>query len=1125
NYVLYKITPTSYGLTVMTLLSWGEATALSRRSFGDSYESDIPRVITSGNDHRQKPDLLTVILPSQAAQLVLQQLLRPQLNGSHHHQAAPSLLHDAPTFLASKGQRDAKSGHRHSQANRRQTEPDGGAARPHAVVRRPTGKTQNVMQMVVDGLTAAITSGPAGAPAASGSATDFDVLPSAWPMPRACLDEEHGAPPGAQNTLEALSAPIPKSLMLVTQQAACPNAGNAAGASGHPAITVGATVGPGEANPPAVRAARPRKAKNELRYLQQLNQRARKRQQQGVQVQGLKQGPAAKRRKGTAGTVVRDAEGAAAISPPEGDTKEDYDHDNDADVRQGRGDDAVAGKGRNGDGSRAVEIGNEGNVTANGAARPVSTGGGAVGPPAPLQEQHIGIEEERPLVPIISVRRNRNLSGLASIGVASLVQLAVKRPKNHGIGGPKPVTAAARARAAASTKLQEEEEMKEEEDAARILAPFLAGCDTLGPAARSENQLPASRDSWAADVAAGLSAVVDNGSITDHIEVMATGNNKTDALTMLCAPTLPQPPEAPRLHCAPPAVTIAAVRTAAAAAATVAAVPSAVAEGQAQPVAASIVNCGGVHGGMRNGGTAVDWLAWAEEEDKDLTNYGCSREPDRGVGAATEAVLTPFQSTGPFDNTAMVVQESGVLDARDDQCVAPLAQLPPATAPILLPVSDAASSPAVGGGRLTAAVPVTAAATELKPLELLSALASNGQPMPPEQRPHMQEEWSAPGGEAGASAWGSVLPVGSDKQKEDSPEVGEESEGDEGYFAALTRWAPSLVLHPAGGTADRGIEHYDSQIVHIKNEAGGGGRGGQERSRGRGSGSGRFGRLTHGSVGVEAPGPQHNPQEQRQQPQRLSGRKQGTAQLSAPTDRGKRSDVASPPLASAGGLEVGLYADVKAFQRQQRKARALNGGSGPESTRPVPEVRGPPACKFWRLGRCSKGANCAFAHLGQPVTRLLPCRFWRLGRCQRGEACSFSHDPQLPDPCSGMLEGGICPDPGHCTLGHYALEDMDALREYFRDAAARTVATASTPAAGAPDVIKHQQPELSEAGAMPLTFTLAGRTGNKGLVAPGGMDSWGPGPAAPASGAPLMPCLRPMQPMLQRMVNGGDEDF
>ncbi|GLI68306.1 hypothetical protein VaNZ11_012667 [Volvox africanus] len=1105
------------------LLSWGEATALCRRSFADSYESDIPRVITNGDIHGWQSGLPAVILPSQAAQLLLQQLLRPQQSGSHHHRATSSLLYAEPvsTFLASKGQRDVKSGQRHSQA-KRQTEPDGAAARPHAVARRSTGKTQtqSVLQRVVDGLTAE----PARVPAASGFATELAVVPSAWPMPVACMHEEPGASPGPLNTLETsspASALVPMSHALVSQQAACPGASNAAGASAHEATTVGATaplaVGPGQANP---LTARPRRAKNDLRYLQQLNQKARKRQQQEGQIQGLQQGPAAKRRKGAAGTAVSGAGGAAAARPPEGDKELGFEYAIGAGGRQGTGEDAVGGKGGIGDSDIAVEIVTEGNVTANGAVRSVSTSGDAVGPPAPLQEHQIRIEEERPLVPIISVRRNRNLSGLASIGVASLVQLAVKRPKNHGIGGPKPVMAAAAA-AAASTKLQEVEEMKEE-DAACVPAPFLAGCNVLGPATRSRNQLPTSGDLWAADVAAGLNADADNGSIPDRTEAIASDYDKMAVAAVL--PAVPTPSLLPEAHllCAPPAVTIAAARTAAAASGTEAAVTSAVAEGRAQPAAACDAHGGGGAGDTRKCGTALDWLAWAEDEDKDLTNFRCSREDlECEVGTATEAVISPFQGTGPSDKTAKLIPNSAVLEARDDQCMVPLAQLPSETARMLLPDSDAASNPAVGGGRWTAPVPATAEAIEFKPCELQSAAEPNARPVPPEQRPLMQEGWPAPGREAGASAWGNASPAGSDKQDEGSPEVDEDSEGDEGYYATLTRWAPSLVLHPAGGAADRGIEHYDLERTHIRGEAGGGSCGGQERARGHGGGRG--GRPTHGSAGDEAPGPQHKLQEQRQQPKRLSGRKLGAAQPSAPTDRGKRSDAASPPLASAAGVEVGLYADVKAFQRQQRKARARNGGSGPESTRPMPEVRGPPTCKFWRLGRCTKGANCAFAHLGQPVTRLLPCRFWRSGRCQRGEACSFSHDPQLPDPCRGMLETGTCPDPGRCTLGHYSLEDIDALREYFRDAAARPTA-ASIPVAGAPDAIKHQQLESSEGGMMPLA-TPAGSTGNKGLVAPATMGSWGPGPAAPASGPPPMPYLRPMQPMLQPMANGGDEDF
>ncbi len=64
--------------------------------------------------------------------------------------------------------------------------------------------------------------------------------------------------------------------------------------------------------------------------------------------------------------------------------------------------------------------------------------------------------------------------------------------------------------------------------------------------------------------------------------------------------------------------------------------------------------------------------------------------------------------------------------------------------------------------------------------------------------------------------------------------------------------------------------------------------------------------------------------------------------------------------------------------------------------------------RFWRLGRCAKGAACAFPHTGEPVTRLVPCRFWRQGRCSRGDACPFSHDPATPEPCQEALQAGGC---------------------------------------------------------------------------------------------------------------------
>lgn len=64
-----------------------------------------------------------------------------------------------------------------------------------------------------------------------------------------------------------------------------------------------------------------------------------------------------------------------------------------------------------------------------------------------------------------------------------------------------------------------------------------------------------------------------------------------------------------------------------------------------------------------------------------------------------------------------------------------------------------------------------------------------------------------------------------------------------------------------------------------------------------------------------------------------------------------------------------------------------------------------PACKFWHVGRCTKGSACPFSHSGQPLINLIPCRFFAAGKCTAGADCRFSHEPSN-EPCRIMIMTG-----------------------------------------------------------------------------------------------------------------------
>lgn len=178
---------------------------------------------------------------------------------------------------------------------------------------------------------------------------------------------------------------------------------------------------------------------------------------------------------------------------------------------------------------------------------------------------------------------------------------------------------------------------------------------------------------------------------------------------------------------------------------------------------------------------------------------------------------------------------------------------------------------------------------------------------------------------------------------------------------------------------------------------------------------------------------------------------------------GQADGVAGGGGASAAGggggaadVEVGLYADIKRFEKAAAKRRRLGaaGEGGAPRARGPPrvkfDVKERPICRFYKLGKCGRGEACNFLHVGGAVTRLLPCsQFWAGGgggagppgqpgsgggggSCSRGAACPYSHDRAV-GPCVELVLEGVCHRGVMCSAAHDALApaDVDALRHLY----------------------------------------------------------------------------------------------
>eukprot|EP00798_Chlamydomonas_sp_ICE-L_P016731 gene16731-23000_t len=135
--------------------------------------------------------------------------------------------------------------------------------------------------------------------------------------------------------------------------------------------------------------------------------------------------------------------------------------------------------------------------------------------------------------------------------------------------------------------------------------------------------------------------------------------------------------------------------------------------------------------------------------------------------------------------------------------------------------------------------------------------------------------------------------------------------------------------------------------------------------------------------------------------------------------------------AAASTVEVGLYAELKEFEKASKKQRG-NGTGGRNPPKALYEVQDKPRCRFWRLGRCSRGDDCTYSHECPQATKLIPCKF--LASCPKGGACPFAHDLNRRQFCPEFICTGACTR-ANCPFEHRGVEEVDVelLRDYYDD--------------------------------------------------------------------------------------------
>jgi hypothetical protein len=73
--------------------------------------------------------------------------------------------------------------------------------------------------------------------------------------------------------------------------------------------------------------------------------------------------------------------------------------------------------------------------------------------------------------------------------------------------------------------------------------------------------------------------------------------------------------------------------------------------------------------------------------------------------------------------------------------------------------------------------------------------------------------------------------------------------------------------------------------------------------------------------------------------------------------------------------------------------------------------------RFYTNGACTKGKECTFAHVGEPIKKKELCKFIKTHSCRKGDSCVYSHDLKT-EACLYFLEG-TCTAGLNCKFGHF----------------------------------------------------------------------------------------------------------
>ena len=87
-------------------------------------------------------------------------------------------------------------------------------------------------------------------------------------------------------------------------------------------------------------------------------------------------------------------------------------------------------------------------------------------------------------------------------------------------------------------------------------------------------------------------------------------------------------------------------------------------------------------------------------------------------------------------------------------------------------------------------------------------------------------------------------------------------------------------------------------------------------------------------------------------------------------------------------------------------------------------------CRYYQMGKCSRGVSCKFSHLVKKGLKTTLCKYYLVGNCKKGYSCLLSHDT-FQFPCKYYFISGTCQKMGFCEFSHERFKNETIKKDFI----------------------------------------------------------------------------------------------